>query len=602
MVSASASMSMAKAHNLVLFLILCTTLQFSSSSVAASPSLSDHRFNVGDLIPFFVNKVGPFNNPSETYEYYDLPFCHPDPLIRKKESLGEVLNGDRLMNALYVFKFRENRIDEPLCQKKFTYDEVENFKHAISRDFYFQFYLDDLPFWGFIGKLEEERLTSDGGGPKYYLFTHIQFDVLYNENRVVQVNAFGDPNRALDITKDEDIDVRFTYSVIWNATRMHFENRMDRYLRASLLPVYRQVHWFSFINSIAIIFLLMVLLAILYMRHLKSDMKKYSNSNEEDKEVGWKSIHGDVFKHPPHSSLLFAIVGMGTQLLILLCVLWFLAFIGTLYPYNRGGLLNWLVLLYAVSSGFAGYSAASFHGQFTVNGWERSVGLAGILYSGPVFVAASILNIIAISYRTSTALPLGSIIVILALFVFLAIPLLAFGGVIGYRFRSEIQPPSSSKRYPREIQKLAWYRRTLFQMFIGGLVPFSAIVLQLHQVYASMWGYKIYTLPSILFVTFVTAVLIIALVNIGLTYIQLSVEDHEWWWRSVLCGGSTAIFMFGYCIYFYVRSNMNGFLQLLFFLGYNACICYAFFLIFGAISFRVSLLFVRHIYHNVKRE
>ncbi|OIW08500.1 hypothetical protein TanjilG_03176 [Lupinus angustifolius] len=595
-------MSMAKAHSVVLFLILCTILHFSSSSIAASPPPSDHRFNVGDLIPFFVNKVGPFNNPSETYEYYDLPFCHPDPLIRKKESLGEVLNGDRLMNALYEFKFRENRIDVPLCQKKFTSDEISNFKQAISRDFYFQFYLDDLPFWGFIGKLEEERLSSDSGGPKYYLFTHIQFDVLYNENRVVQVNALGDPNRALDITKDEDIDVRFTYSVIWNATRMHFENRMDRYSRASLLPVYRQIHWFSFINSIVIIFLLVVLLAILYVRHLKSDMKKYTNSNEEDKEVGWKSIHGDVFKHPPHSSLLFAIVGMGTQLLILLCVLWFLAFIGTLYPYNRGGLLNWLVLLYAVSSVFAGYSAASFHGQFAANGWERTVGLAGILYIGPVFVAASILNIIAISYRTTTALPLGSIIVILALFVFLAIPLLAFGGVIGYRFRSELQPPSSSKRYPRETQQLAWYRRRLFQMFIGGLVPFSAIVLQLHQVYASMWGYKIYTLPSILFVTFFTAVVIIVLVNIGLTYIQLSVEDHEWWWRSVLCGGSTAIFMFGYCIYFYVRSNMNGFLQLLFFLGYNACICYAFFLIFGAISFRVSLLFVRHIYHNVKRE
>lgn len=72
--------------------------------------------------------------------------------------------------------------------------------------------------------------------------------------------------------------------------------------------------------------------------------------------------------------------------------------------------------------------------------------------------------------------------------------------------------------------------------------------------------------------------------------------------RSVLCGGSTAIFMFGYCIYFYVRSRMSGLLQLSFFIGYNACICYAFFLIFGAISFRVSMLFVRHIYHNVKRE
>ncbi|XP_014519708.1 transmembrane 9 superfamily member 5 [Vigna radiata var. radiata] len=586
---------MAEKHHLIL-LLLCATLQFSSSSP------SDHFYNVGELVPFFINKVGPFNNPSETYEYYDLPFCAPVPIVKKRESLGEVLNGDRLSNALYEFKFREDKIDETLCPKKLTVDEIGFFKRAIDREFYFQFYLDDLPFWGFIGKLEEDRWTPGGGGQNYYLFTHVQFDVLYHENQVIQVNAFGDPNRAVDITKDVGVDVKFTYSVTWNATKIRFENRMDRYSRASLMSVHQQVHWFSFINSIVIILLLTGLLALLYMRHLRNDLKKYSDANEEDREVGWKCLHGDVFRPPANSSLLFAVVGTGTQLLILTCVLLFLALIGTLYPYNRGGLLNWLVLLYALFSVFAGYTAASFHGQYAENGWERTVGLAGVLYTGPVFVAASILNIVAISYRATVGLPFGSIIVIIVLLTFLAVPLLAFGGVIGYRFRSKFQSTSAAKRHPKDIQQLAWYRRTPFLMFIGGLVPFSAIVLQLHQVYASMWGYKIYTLPSILFVTFIPVIVIIALVSIGLTYIQLSVEDHEWWWRSVLCGGSTAIFMFGYSIYFYVRSNMSGFLQLSFFVGYNACLCYAFFLIFGAISFRVSFLFVRFIYHNVKRE
>lgn len=194
-----------------------------------------------------------------------------DPIVRKKESLGEVLNGDRLSNALYEFKFREDKDGETLCQKKFTIDQIGSLKQAINSEFYFQFYLDDLPFWGFIGKLEED---NGEGGSNYYLFTHVQFDVLYNGNRVVEVKAFGDPNRAVDITKAVDIDVKFTYSVIWNATELRFENRMGRYSRASLLPVYRQVHWFSFINSIVIILLLVGLLALLYTRHLKSDLKK----------------------------------------------------------------------------------------------------------------------------------------------------------------------------------------------------------------------------------------------------------------------------------------------------------------------------------------
>lgn len=47
---------------------------------------------------------------------------------------------------------------------------------------------------------------------------------------------------------------------------------------------------------------------------------------------------------------------------------------------------------------------------------------------------------------------------------------------------------------------------------------------------------------------------------------------------------------------------MNGFLQLCFFIGYNACVCYAFFLMLAVISFRVSLVFVRRIYDAVKSE
>uniref|UniRef100_A0A2P2MKB3 Transmembrane 9 superfamily member n=1 Tax=Rhizophora mucronata TaxID=61149 RepID=A0A2P2MKB3_RHIMU len=36
---------------------------------------SDHRFKAGEDVPLYANKVGPFHNPSETYRYFDLPFC-----------------------------------------------------------------------------------------------------------------------------------------------------------------------------------------------------------------------------------------------------------------------------------------------------------------------------------------------------------------------------------------------------------------------------------------------------------------------------------------------------------------------------------------------
>lgn len=52
---------MAKLHHLILLLLLFATLQSSSPFVSASPS--NHIYNVGQNVPFFVNKLGPFNNP-----------------------------------------------------------------------------------------------------------------------------------------------------------------------------------------------------------------------------------------------------------------------------------------------------------------------------------------------------------------------------------------------------------------------------------------------------------------------------------------------------------------------------------------------------------
>lgn len=197
-----------------------------------------------------------------------------EPIIQKKESIGEVLNGDRLASTLYQLSFRLEKNRESLCQKKLKAAQVSKFRAAIINDFYFQMYYDDLPVWGFIGKVENESWTLREKGAKYYLFTHVLFDALYNGNQVIEIRAFSDPNHVVDITEDVDIDVEFSYSVNWNTTSTPFLNRMDKYAKASLLPVRQKIHWFSFLNSIVIIVLLTGLLSLLIMRRLKNDLRK----------------------------------------------------------------------------------------------------------------------------------------------------------------------------------------------------------------------------------------------------------------------------------------------------------------------------------------
>ena len=64
--------------------------------------------------------------------------------------------------------------------------------------------------------------------------------------------------------------------------------------------------------------------------------------------------------------------------------------------------------------------------------------------------------------------------------------------------------------------------------------------------------------------------------------------------RQVFVAG---VFVFGYCFYYYLaRSDMSGFMQTSFFFGYMFMVCYGFFLMLGAVGYKSSLVFVRHIY------
>ncbi|XP_010910473.1 transmembrane 9 superfamily member 2 [Elaeis guineensis] len=565
---------------------------------------SDHRYKEGDHVPLYANKVGPFHNPSETYRYYDLPFCSPEHVTEKKEALGEVLNGDRLVDAPYELNFREDKQSISLCTKTLSKENVAELRNAVSKDYYFQMYYDDLPFWGFLGKVEKDKL--DPNENKYLLFKHIHFEILYNDDRVIEINVQTDPNLSVDITEDKEVDVEFSYSVTWKKTDIPFENRMDKYKKSSFMPQHLEIHWFSIINSCVTVLLLTGFLATILMRVLRNDFIKYSNDDEsleEEEETGWKYIHGDVFRFPKHKSLFSAVIGSGTQLLAIAIFIFLLALVGVFYPYNRGSLFTALVVIYALTSGIAGYTATSFYLQLEGTNWVGNLLLTGCLFCGPLFLTFCFLNTIAIVYSATAALPFGTILVIILIWALVTLPLLVLGGIAGKNSRTEFQAPCRTTKYPREIPQLPWYRGTIPQMAMAGFLPFSAIYIELYYIFASVWGHKIYTIYSILFIVFIILIIVTAFITVAMTYFQLAAEDHEWWWRSVLCGGSTGIFIFFYCIYYYhARSDMSGFMQTSFFFGYMTCICYGFFLMLGTVGFRASLLFVRHIYRSIKCE
>lgn len=111
----------------------------------------------------FVNKVGPYFNPQETYHYYSLPVCRPErvgtrhvhtvdlitrllalrvPLLQIHHAsltLGEVLAGDRKAISDYSIGFKESFDRKELCGVELAGEAVERLKEAIEDLYYFEF-------------------------------------------------------------------------------------------------------------------------------------------------------------------------------------------------------------------------------------------------------------------------------------------------------------------------------------------------------------------------------------------------------------------------------------------------------------------------------
>ncbi|CAL9089538.1 unnamed protein product, partial [Musa acuminata var. zebrina] len=98
-----------------------------------------------------------------------------------------------------------------------------------------------------------------------------------------------------------------------------------------------------------------------------------------------------------------------------------------------------------------------------------------------------------------------------------------------------------------------------------------AIYIELYYIFASVWAHKIYTIYSILFIVFISLIIVTVFVTAN-TYI--------------FGADPSFVFIFFYCICYYrARSDMSGFMQTSFSFGYMTCICCGFFLMLGAVGF-----------------
>lgn len=580
-------------------IILCTL-----SAVLAD--YNTQKYTDGEEVTLWANKIGPFRNPHETYKYYSLPWCPPDKDVETEhEGLGEALQGYELRKSAIKIFFKKDQIQTPICSKVLDTDQTKQFRHAVAQQYWYQLFLDDLPIWGMVGEVvSDPSEKGKEGAEKYYIYTHSKFVATYNGDRVIEVNLTAE-NPVLI----ERGQIQFTYSVNWYPTTIPFGKRFDKYLDSNFFE--HQIHWFSIFNSFMMVIFLVGLVSMILMRTLRKDYARYSKDDDDieddhddvGQESGWKQVHGDVFRPPPYLVLFSALVGSGHQLAVsVLTVILVSMFVDndTLFE-DRGTVVTAFIVSYALLSFVGGYAGGSYYARNDGKNWIKVMLLTASLFPLACFGTAFLLNFIAIGYGSLAAIPFGTMVAVVSIWIFLSFPFSLVGTIVGRNWSGAADNPCRISPVPRPVPEKKWYLHPLVNIVLGGILPFGSIFIEMYFIFTSFFLYKYYYVYNFMLLVYIILIIVSICVTIVSTYFLLNSEDYRWQWTSFLSSASTAGYVFLYSIYyFFKKTKMSGFFQTCFYFGYMMMFCFGLALLCGAIGFFGTSIFVKRIYQNVK--
>lgn len=166
-------------------------LKYLLPSLAYLQNLSadekSHRYEENEEVILWMNTVGPYHNRQETYDYYSLPFCKGGSEkvhIRPHENIGDALQGVEFVFSGLDINFAKDVEPTEYCKISLHEGNYEDMVHAIDHHYWYQAFIDDLPIWGIVGEIADEK--------NYMIWTHKKFEIGYNNDRIVDVNLVSE--------------------------------------------------------------------------------------------------------------------------------------------------------------------------------------------------------------------------------------------------------------------------------------------------------------------------------------------------------------------------------------------------------------------------
>jgi len=110
-----------------------------------------------------------------------------------------------------------------------------------------------------------------------------------------------------------------------------------------------------------------------------------------------------------------------------------LALLGFLSPSIRGSLVTVAIAFYVCFGFAAGYTSARLYKMFGGEAWKRSVVLTACLVPGLISVLLVILDFLLWGAQSSAAIPFGTLVGLLAMWILVSCPLCFIGAYFGFK-------------------------------------------------------------------------------------------------------------------------------------------------------------------------
>lgn len=620
--------------------VTAAALLLGSANAFYLPGVAPTDYHEGDRIPLFVNSLTPGTHSNKdashakhdtfvySYDYYypKFHFCKPKEGLKKQlESLGAIVFGDRIFNSPFEIKMLEPRSCVELCKATYTKSDATFVNRNIRAGYSHNWIIDGLPaakrvvetktqetFLGLGFSLGEIDSTNVP-----HLANHFDINIEYHKrkNGVYRVVGFTVDTRSvhsvasskdkcatdlpkISLSREGETEVYFTYSVNFEESSTAWATRWDKYLH-----VYDpKIQWFSLINFSLVVVVLGLIIAQILARALKNDIVKYNEVSLDDEvseESGWKLLHADVFRPPKNVMFLSIFVGSGVQIFMMAFVTILFAMMGLLSPSNRGLLATCMFVLYMFFSFFAALVSSYLYRFFGGEDWKLNMILTPIMVPGALFCVFVLLNFFLIGVESSGAVPVGTMVAIVALWFVLSIPLSVAGSIFSARV-PHLTVPVRTNQIPRQIPPQKWFIRTIPATLVLGLFPFGSISVEMYFIYSSLWFNRIFYMFGFLFFCFVLMIATTSLVSVLVIYYTLCGELYKWQWKSLFVGGGCAFYVFVHSLLLVGSAQLSGITSIVLYVGYSAVLSVLVFLCCGAIGFLSNLMFLRQIYGQVK--